>query len=336
VTKNEIRIADRKASSIASVNIDLNSIPRTFDLGMLQYIHKSLFQKTHSWAGKLRGFDTAMNGDIFTPHQDIEHYFDSIITKRINIEDIKCMNKDELISFLARCIGNICQIHPFNDGNGRSQRVFLSCLCDEIGFTLYWHEIPKWENKVIFQNAHRDQDFSGIENVIFRIIHDKQLAQVDFNEWRTNQSKDYGILKSVNPKEFYSKAIDDKRTCTLKSLAIIEYWLVTNNDKKSFINFNYESESFNNIENISKALEDIINRLLLVNNDTEEYFQKWVEDRIHQMAETVEWKKDDPTIPIGASLEQVVPNLIDWEKRTGEKHDPFEDNLYGIKMMAVR
>jgi len=63
---------------------------------------------------------------------------------------------------------------------------------------------------------------------------------------------------------------------------------------------------------------------------------EWVEDRIHEMAKTVEWNPDDPTIPVAASIKQVVPNLVDYEKRTGETYEPFKENMYGINNMAAR
>ncbi len=63
---------------------------------------------------------------------------------------------------------------------------------------------------------------------------------------------------------------------------------------------------------------------------------EWVEDRIHEMAKTVEWNPDDPTIPLAASIEQVVPNLVDSVKRKGEPYDPFGRNMYGIDNMAAR
>jgi len=63
---------------------------------------------------------------------------------------------------------------------------------------------------------------------------------------------------------------------------------------------------------------------------------EWVEDRIHEMAKSVEWQSDDPTIPVESSIKQVVPNLVDYEKRTGETYEPFKENMYGINNMAAR
>jgi len=64
---------------------------------------------------------------------------------------------------------------------------------------------------------------------------------------------------------------------------------------------------------------------------------EWVEARIQEMvANGVQFDPVNPTIPLAASIKQVVPNLVDYEKRTGEKYDPFNENMYGISSMAVR
>jgi len=62
----------------------------------------------------------------------------------------------------------------------------------------------------------------------------------------------------------------------------------------------------------------------------------WVEKRIYEMWKTAKFQENDPTIPVPGSFAQVVPNLIQYEKRTGEAFDPFGENLYGINTMAVR
>jgi len=64
---------------------------------------------------------------------------------------------------------------------------------------------------------------------------------------------------------------------------------------------------------------------------------EWVEARIQEMvANGVQFDPENPTIPLAASIKQVVPNLIDSEKRKGVKYDPFQKNMYGISTMAVR
>jgi len=54
------------------------------------------------------------------------------------------------------------------------------------------------------------------------------------------------------------------------------------------------------------------------------------------MAKSVEWQADDPTISVESSIKQVVPNLVDYEKRTGETYEPFKENMYAIDNMAAR
>jgi len=62
----------------------------------------------------------------------------------------------------------------------------------------------------------------------------------------------------------------------------------------------------------------------------------WVDNRIEQMAKTVQFLENDITIPDVETIEQVIPHLIESKKRKGHAFNPFESNSYGIKNMAVR
>jgi len=93
--------------------------------------------------------------------------------------------------------------------------------------------------------------------------------------------------------------------------------------------------TIDNPELAVSALNDIAARMeftLPMENGGE-----WVEARIQEMvANGVQFDPENTTIPLAASIKQVVPNLVDYEKRTSEKYDPFQRNMYGISSMAVR
>lgn len=47
---------------------------------------------------------------------------------------------------LAHYYGEINAIHPFREGNGRTQRAFLGQLAREAGWLIAWRELEKTEN----------------------------------------------------------------------------------------------------------------------------------------------------------------------------------------------
>jgi cell filamentation protein len=99
-------------------------------------IHKYLFQDIYSWAGKVRTVEISKGGKPFFPLSHFRNAFmfiDSLI-----VEYRKTDRKDKalLAHKLAEILDNINYLHPFRDGNGRTQREFLRLLAKEKGLSL--------------------------------------------------------------------------------------------------------------------------------------------------------------------------------------------------------
>lgn len=146
---------------------------RSFDFYQLKQIHKYLFQDIYAWAGKPRSFDMAKNGDIFTPANELPIYEQEVFSRSLSlVSDFKNqrINLEDIPLRLARCLGVINIYHPFPEGNGRAQRVFISILAKEIGFNMDWKSAFSWEMVHVFKSVHLG-DYNSLENLILRIAH---------------------------------------------------------------------------------------------------------------------------------------------------------------------
>jgi cell filamentation protein len=99
-------------------------------------IHRHLFQDIYDWAGKRRTVEISKGGKQFFPTSHFDNalkYIDSLIAEyqRIGKED-----KAALAKKLAEILDNVNFLHPFREGNGRTQREFLRLLAKEKGYTL--------------------------------------------------------------------------------------------------------------------------------------------------------------------------------------------------------
>jgi cell filamentation protein len=99
-------------------------------------IHRHLFQDIYIWAGKKRTVEISKDGKQFFPTSHFDNafkYIDQIITefKKIPKEDNKMLAEK-----LAEILDNVNYLHPFREGNGRTQREFLRLLALEKGLTL--------------------------------------------------------------------------------------------------------------------------------------------------------------------------------------------------------
>ena len=142
-----------------------------FSFEHLCYIHKHLFSDVYSWAGKIRTVDIS-KGTIFCLVQFIESQFDDLyrnLKKENFLADIT--DKEEMSKRLAYYLGEINMIHPFREGNGRTQRIYIEQLCLNNGrFEIDFTDVSKEEMiaaSVRSANASNDMLENLIKNCLF-------------------------------------------------------------------------------------------------------------------------------------------------------------------------
>ncbi|MDR1096032.1 MAG: Fic family protein [Spirochaetaceae bacterium] len=99
-------------------------------------IHKYLFQDVYTWAGQKRTVEISKDGKQFFPvsHFDTAFvYIDSLVSE-YNAIDKK--DKAGLAAKLAAILDTVNYLHPFREGNGRTQREFIRVLALEKDYTL--------------------------------------------------------------------------------------------------------------------------------------------------------------------------------------------------------
>lgn len=102
------------------------------DLDHLKEIHRRIFQDVYAWAGEVRQkFDAAKQEYVggpayaFTPSAQIEREGRRIAKELASRDHLQGLSKPEFVSQLTRLHGELNQLHPFPEGNGRTQRLFL-------------------------------------------------------------------------------------------------------------------------------------------------------------------------------------------------------------------
>jgi len=200
----------------------------------------------------------------------------------------------------------------------------------------------------------RKKALEGDVNAMAVMIADREVELQTYHEFLKEKARDGSpvdesieILGSVRP-DLISKdaSLGAKRVVNLKLFAWTEWFQQTLHGQlklgenkapilRSLSDVIRKTGTIENPELAVSALNDIAARMeFAVPMDSG---AEWVEARIQEMvANGVQFDPENPTIPLAASIKQVVPNLVDYEKRTGEKYNPFNENMYGISNMAVR
>jgi cell filamentation protein len=101
-------------------------------------IHKHLFQDIYSWAGQPRTVEISKGGTPFFPVKRFPNAFAYIDTTLMSeYRQIGKKEKPQLARKLAEILDTINFLHPFREGNGRTQREFLRLLALEKDLLLH-------------------------------------------------------------------------------------------------------------------------------------------------------------------------------------------------------
>jgi cell filamentation protein len=99
-------------------------------------IHRHLFQDIYVWAGQIRTVEISKGGKPFFSLSYFHRAFPYIDSLIAEYRQIDRGNKPALARKLAEILDHINYLHPFREGNGRTQREFLRLLALEKGLKL--------------------------------------------------------------------------------------------------------------------------------------------------------------------------------------------------------
>ena len=142
-----------------------NPASGNFDLEHLQQIHHALFQDLYTWAGELRSYDTRKGICEFTPAKKITHYSRKIYGALAEENYLQKLNREEFIHRLAYYYDMTNRLHPFPEGNGRTQRLFIEHLATLSGHSIKWTLVHQWEIE-----ATAERSFQGDKEPLFRMF----------------------------------------------------------------------------------------------------------------------------------------------------------------------
>lgn len=132
--ENRLFKAEIRLVSIRLYQLQVQPVPGSFDFKHLCSIHKHIFQDLYSWAGHPRTVDIAKGNSLFCPAWNIQGYAGDIFPQFYK----DCMGaKDSLEQFVrvfSARYADLNALHPFREGNGRSQREFCRELCLKCGY----------------------------------------------------------------------------------------------------------------------------------------------------------------------------------------------------------
>lgn len=165
---NKLAIRDRAAlqrreSELVTQRIAEGVPYGDFDLAHLQAIHRHLFQDVYDWAGKIRTIEISKGGDQFSPVENIQYAMDVVHGRIKDLDYLRNQSVTKFSQNAGELIGTVNRVHPFREGNGRTQLLFLKQLAEQAGHTFHLEKINRGEWIEVSAHAHNGEYWAMAE-----------------------------------------------------------------------------------------------------------------------------------------------------------------------------
>jgi len=123
-------------------------------------LHHHLFQDVYAWAGKFRTVRISKDGSAFCYPEYIQREMSALFTDlkaRYYFQDLP---QHEFVREATHFLATLNAIHPFREGNGRTQTVFLALVADHAGHPLDIRRLePEAFLDAMIESFHGDERF---------------------------------------------------------------------------------------------------------------------------------------------------------------------------------
>ena len=166
---NKLHKFERKLTMIRLLELFDNPIKGNFDFKHLKDIHKFIFQDIYDWAGNVRIVDIA-KGNMFCNVKFIDSQAEEIFSNLKEEMYLSGLNEEDFVKRLAYYLSEINALHPFREGNGRTQREFIRLLALKNGYVIKYDRISNDEMIRASQESFLC-DYDYMERLFERCVH---------------------------------------------------------------------------------------------------------------------------------------------------------------------
>lgn len=173
--KSDDELKELEAQIVFANELELNEIglSHTNDLAELAAVHKQLFGNVYDWAGQIRTVDikkNAENSEYFLLVSKITDAANYVFNELAKQNYLQGLPTDDFIEQLAYFYDQLNYIHPFREGNGRTQRVFWTRVASDAGYEITWDEVVGDENDKASKLAAEKMDLSALITMFTKIV----------------------------------------------------------------------------------------------------------------------------------------------------------------------
>lgn len=146
---------------------ELKEVYGDFDLKHSCLIHQTIFQDIYPWAGEVRKVNIAKGHTAFAHNEFIESSFNKLAAKLKNENYLQGLAPDQFAERAAYYLGEVNMIHPFREGNGRTQRLFINDLVRINGYEIAFDQLENATETIIKASiAADDMNYAPLTKII--------------------------------------------------------------------------------------------------------------------------------------------------------------------------
>jgi cell filamentation protein len=141
VLKNRLGLRSQAELNAFEAEVTRERAALPLPAGRLSYrhylaIHRHLFRDVYPWAGKIRTVRLAKGGNAFCYPEHIDREMRRLFASLARDKHFRNLNAVDFATRGAHFLAELNAIHPFREGNGRTQMSFLTLLAERAGHPL--------------------------------------------------------------------------------------------------------------------------------------------------------------------------------------------------------
>lgn len=193
-TSAALALAEADLSFARALQLLDSPPPATNDLEELRAIHRCLFQDLFDWAGAIRTIDVRKNipgAEFFLPVGYIEHASALSFSELAEERHLQGLSRERFVLRLAYHYEKINYIHPFREGNGRTQRIFWNRVALQAGWQLDWRPVHGEENHAAARAGSDQQNLGPLISMFDKVVTEPKDPGTE--DWATQEIKRLSI-----------------------------------------------------------------------------------------------------------------------------------------------
>lgn len=165
--KNQAQLDENETLTVGvkSLQFELDPFPAPLDFDYYKRLHGFLFGTLYEWAGTVRTISMSKQHTTFCPPEEIEPLAARIFARIAEMGYLSGLERRVFVRELADFYASLNYLHPFREGNGRTQRLFFRQLAARNGYKLDFSAVDS--DRMMLATIHAA---SGVQDTLLQVF----------------------------------------------------------------------------------------------------------------------------------------------------------------------